>query len=365
MEEHRINSSRDIIRILTAIVLITVILYYGRTLLVPLSFAMLISFVLYPFCNWLEKKGFNIYIAIGLSLLVVFIPLSLVVSLLVYQALLFSQDWPLIKDKLYEVIEVFRIYLENDWKVSRLVQDNWISTWMENSYTYVFPFLRQVLSGSAVSMVLLVLIPFYVAMVLYYRKLIVKAIFALFPQAKQSEILLVLKESISAYYGFIKGMAIVYLLVAILNSIGLALLGIPHPVLFGIIASLLTFIPYVGITIGAILPMSIAWITYDSWTYPMGVIIVFTIVQYLEANLIFPLAVSSRMNINTLFMIIAIIAGGVIWGAAGMILFVPFVAILKLISERVESLQSLAILLSDDPMLDKKSNKIKEPPMQI
>jgi predicted PurR-regulated permease PerM len=357
MENNRINSSRDIIKILTAIVLVTVILYFGRTLLVPLSFAMLISFVLYPMCNWLEKKGINIFFSIGISLLAVFIPIGAIATLLIYQALLFSQDWPLLKDKIYDMIEVFRIYLENEWKISRLIQDNWLDTLMENSYSYIFPFLKQVLSGSAVSLVLLVLIPFYVAMFLYYRKLIVKALFALFPEAKQGDILSVIKESITAYYSFIKGMALVYLIVAILNSIGLALLGIPHPVLFGIIASLLTFIPYVGITIGAILPMSIAWITYDSWTYPIGVILVFTVVQYLEANIIFPLAVSSRMNINTLFTIIAIIAGGVIWGAAGMILFVPFIAILKLVSERVDSLQSLAILLGNDAMMDKKKSK--------
>ena len=109
-------------------------------------------------------------------------------------------------------------------------------------------------------------------------------------------------------------MALVYLVVGILNVAGLLLFGVPHAVLFGIVASLLTFIPYVGITLGSLLPISMAWLTYDSVWYPLGVVAVFTVVQYLEANLIFPLAVSYRLQVNTLFMILAIIAGGITWG---------------------------------------------------
>ena len=65
-------------------------------------------------------------------------------------------------------------------------------------------------------------------------------------------------------------MALVYLIVAILNSIGLALLGIPNAILFGCIASILTFIPYVGITIGALVPITISWLLYDSLLVSTG-----------------------------------------------------------------------------------------------
>jgi predicted PurR-regulated permease PerM len=80
------------------------------------------------------------------------------------------------------------------------------------------------------------------------------------------------------------------------------------------------------------------------------VIAIFAVVQYLEANVIFPWAVSQKLNLNTLFTIIAVIAGGIIWGAAGMILFVPFAAILKLIAEKTEGGEALAFLLgNEDP----------------
>ncbi len=140
-------------------------------------------------------------------------------------------------------------------------------------------------------------------------------------------------------------MGLVYLIVGILNSIGLALIGIPNPIFFGFIASILTFIPYVGITMGALMPITVSWLVYDSIYYPLGVIAVFVIVQVLEANVIFPLAVSGRLKINALMTLVVIIGGGIIWGALGMVLFLPFAAILKLIADQVEDMRPVAILL--------------------
>jgi predicted PurR-regulated permease PerM len=123
------------------------------------------------------------------------------------------------------------------------------------------------------------------------------------------------------------------------------MLGIPHAALFGFVASVLTFVPYVGILVASLLPISVAWLTYSSVWYPVGVVAVFGVVQYLEANVIFPLAVSSQLKVNTLMTIIAIVLGGLLWGVMGMILFVPFLAILKLVADRSPRMRTLAMLL--------------------
>jgi predicted PurR-regulated permease PerM len=144
-------------------------------------------------------------------------------------------------------------------------------------------------------------------------------------------------------------MLLVYLIVGILNSLGLFLLGIPHPILFGFTASILTFIPYAGILIASLLPITLSCVTYNSIWYPIGVIAVFTIVQYLEANVIFPLAVSSRLKINTLVTFAAIVLGGILWGVAGLVLFIPFLGIFKLIADRTPGLRTWAIFLGGEP----------------
>jgi predicted PurR-regulated permease PerM len=108
----------------------------------------------------------------------------------------------------------------------------------------------------------------------------------------------------------------------------------------------LTIIPYVGITIGSLLPITVAWLTHDSLWYPIGVIGIFGLVQYLEANVIFPLIVGVQLRVNMLATLVAMLAGGVLWGLSGVILFLPFVAILKVIADHVPQWKALRILLS-------------------
>jgi predicted PurR-regulated permease PerM len=78
------------------------------------------------------------------------------------------------------------------------------------------------------------------------------------------------------------------------------------------------------------------------------VIAVFSVVQYLEANVIFPLAVSSRLKLNALVTIAAIVIGGILWGVAGLILFIPFLGIMKMIADRTPDLKIWSILLGGE-----------------
>jgi len=73
----------------------------------------------------------------------------------------------------------------------------------------------------------------------------------------------------------------------------------------------------------------------------------FSFIQILEAYIIFPYAVGSRLKINMPIIILVVIIEGIIWGAAGMILFIPFISIAKLIANRTKSLETLSLLLGD------------------
>ena len=192
-----------------------------------------------------------------------------------------------------------------------------------------------------------IIVPVYSALILYNRRLLTDILVHRFPEESRPRVMVVLHKVITTYYNFIKGMLLVYLIVGVLNSIGLFLLGIQQAFLFGFIASILTFIPYVGIMIASLLPITVAWLTKDSLWYPAGVVMVFALVQYLEANVIFPMAVSSRLKISTLVTVVVMFAGGILWGAAGMILFIPFAAIAKLIVDEVDPGGPLARLLGN------------------
>ncbi len=274
--------------------------------------------------------------------------LSGILFLLINQLQEFGSEWPLLKEKINQSITRLSNYIRDEWAIDTATQQSYADQLLLNAPGYLLGVLQKAITNSAVSLVLLLLIPIYSFLILYYRRRLMTALLLASPEKYRSGLTEIVQLAIQSYYNFIKGMLLVYLIVGLLNSIGLLILGVPHAILFGIIAAILTFIPYVGIIVASLFPITLSWVTTNSIWYPVGVIGIFTIVQYLEANIIFPWAVSRKLNLNTLVTIVAIISGGILWGAAGMILFVPFAAILKLVAERIEGAEALVVMLGED-----------------
>lgn len=342
------------LEILQYTLLISILLYFGKTFFIPLSFALLISFILYPVCKLMEKKGINSNVAIFISIFGMIFLLCFIVYLFFLQIIAFSNEWQFFRVKLSETAIQMSSYLSEQFNLSSENQIILLKNVINNSGTQAISLVQNTLYSLSESIFYLLIIPIYSILILYYRKLLVNVLYHIFPTEKKETIREILVETIHAYYNFIKGMGMVYLIVGVLNSIGLAIIGIPHPFLFGFTASILTFIPYVGILISSLLPIAISWITFNSIWYPIGVVIVFSLVQILEAYIIFPFAVGSRLKINTLVIILVIILGGILWGAAGMILFIPFVSIAKLIAERTNGLKIVEVLLGEGERTKKK-----------
>jgi predicted PurR-regulated permease PerM len=295
----------------------------------------------------MESKGISKMGAIITALLIVLSFMAVIVYLLFRQINEFSNEWGLFSKKLLEALDQISIFITERFEITTADQVDFLKNSINNSGTQVFSLLRSSLYSLSESLFFLLIIPVFSALILYYRQILVKVLYQIFPVNRKETIHEILLATIHAYYNFIKGMLLVYLIVGLLNSLGLLIVGVPHPFMFGFIASLLTFIPYIGIMISALLPIAVSWITFNSIWYPLGVILVFSIVQALEAYVIFPLAVGSSLKINSLVIIIMITAGGILWGAAGMILFIPFASIVKLITDRTESLKTLSILLGE------------------
>lgn len=341
------NRKFSIIEILQFIVLSALILYFGKTLFIPLSFSLLISFILYPICKWMETKGINKGVTIIISILGVTIVVVALLYLLFVQFSEFLHEWQSLRTKITETTQQLSLFISERFNISFEKQRDFINNTLNNSGSQAFSIVRNTAYSLSEGVFFLIMIPIFSALILFHRNLLSKALYELFPSEQKNTIHEILIGTIHEYYNFIKGMLLVYLIVGLLNSIGLWIVGIPNPFLFGFIASILTFIPYVGIMISSLLPIAVSWITYNSIWYPLTVIVVFSIVQALEAYIIFPFAVGSRLKINTLVIIIVVIVGGILWGTAGMILFIPFTSIIKLIADRTPSLKTLSLLLGD------------------
>jgi len=217
------NRKFSVLEILQFTVLLSVVLYFGKTLFIPLSFAMLISFILYPICKWLEKKKINKTVSIFLSISIVFILLGAITYLLLSQIGGFLHEWPKFKVKFSESLMQLFAFLKESYGINTDSLSELPKNLMSSSGTQIFGILANTLYSISISTFFIIVIPVFSALILYYRQMLVNVLYLLFPSRKNETIREILAETIHAYYNFIKGMLLVYLIVGILNSVGLAI----------------------------------------------------------------------------------------------------------------------------------------------
>ncbi len=295
---------------------------------------------MYPTCKWFESYKTGKVLAITGCLLIVTVLIISLLALLIWQVKTFSADAEAIFKKLELALIQLQLWLNQNFGIE---QQNGLSSKLTGSIAGI---LQSTIQTTVLTLFFFFLTPIFTALFLYHRRIFVQYLKLITPAKYQHQLDSILLQTISTYFSYIKGMLMVYIIVGILNSLGLFLLGVEHALLFGMLCAIMTIIPYVGIIVSALLPISVVWLETGNIWYPLGVVAVFTFVQYLEANVIFPKVVGKQLHVSTLAMLIAIIAGGIIWGVAGMILFIPFVAIMKIISEHIEEWKPLNLLLS-------------------
>lgn len=339
---HNTRETIPVLKYVQLVFFLAVILYFGKTLFIPLFFGLLIAMIMYPVCKWLEERRWSKPLAITACLLIVTALFSILLAILIWQLNVFSKDAPAIFTKLEDVLQQFQKWLGTTFGIRTDLQANW----NENFAGSIGSMIRSMVQNTITTVFMLFLTPVYTALFMYHRKLFVRFLKTITPGKYQQQLDNILQQTIHTYFNYIKGMIMVYLIVGILNSIGLFALGVKHPILFGMLCAIMTIIPYLGTIISSTLPISMVWLQTGNIWYPLGVIAVFAFVQYLEANVIYPKVVGTQLHVSTLAMLIAMIAGGVIMGIAGMVLFIPAVAILKIISDNIEDWEPLNLLLS-------------------
>lgn len=327
------------------IALLVSLLLLLKDFLIPFSYALLIALIVYPICIKLEKNKVPRSLAIYISVFLVVAVLSLMVIVFVMQVQSVNKELPDLLGKLNQLFIDAQNWIELNLGITINQQQILITDSGKNLPSILGKIITGSIGIAAESLINIIIIPLFAILILYYRNSLVNFVNSLFGEEYRQSLTVILSEAIHMYYKYVKGMFWVYIIVGILNSIGLLLLGVNHAILFGLISALMTIIPYAGIIISSILPITLVWMETGNILYPLGVIGVFSLVQYLEANLIFPYIVGKQLGVNMLISIVSIFLGGVLWGVSGMILFLPFVALIKIISSHIEPLKPISKLL--------------------
>ncbi len=334
--------------ILLGLILFFYALQVAGNLLVPLAFSLLLALLLYPLAKWLESKQIPRAIAIIIAIVLVIIALGAIGFVLTNELIGFSDEIPEITNRLQHSIAALQLFIEQHFEVSKDLQIDWLSKGLNNLLQTSAGFFPSLLQSTSSFLTKLGILPFYLFFILYYRDLFKEFFFRISPDDQHAKVASILFHIQKVIQNYLSGLLTVIVIIAVLNSSALLIIGIKHALFFGIFAALLTIIPYVGVFIGSWLPTLYALAMYDSIWVPIAVIGSFTLIQSLEGNFITPNIVGSKVSINPLVAIIALLAGAEVWGISGMIMFVPFTAMVKVIFDHVDALKPIGLLLGSD-----------------
>lgn len=321
-------------------------LYIGQDILSPLGFAFLFAVLLRP----LEKKFIQWKIpqvlAIVLTLVIAILVFAGLITFLSTQIASLVKDIPAIKHNLNDLWRQFQNWLSHRFNVSRVDQQKIIQKATAETMDNIAPV--STLGVITASVATIILVPVYVFLFLYYRTLLVRFIIELFKQEHHQNVHGVIQEIRYVVQHYITGLLTETSIVAILNVVGLLLIGAPYAVLLGIIAAILNLIPYIGGLIAVFLTALITFTNTGSIQKAVWAIVVFMIVQFIDNNFLVPRIIASRVKLNALISIIGVLIGGALGGISGMFLSIPLIAICKVIFDKVDGLQPWGRLLGDD-----------------
>ncbi|MDA8414434.1 MAG: AI-2E family transporter [Desulfobacteraceae bacterium] len=175
-----------------------------------------------------------------------------------------------------------------------------------------------------------VLSPILVFFMLYYKQTIITTLASWIPEHNRSIVLGIGREVNSSIGGYLRGQVIVSIIVALLASLALYSMSIPHPFLCGIFAGAASILPFIGVIIAILPALFFAWFKYQEMTILLKVVIAFLVIYFLEGYIVKPLVFKKSMNLNPLVTIIMVMALGELLGFWGILLALPIAAAAKI-----------------------------------
>lgn len=326
--------------------------------LIPLAFAGILAMLMAPLCGKLEAKGFHKAVASFVCILLLILFSAGIGTLLSTQIASISNDLPTIEKSLNGKLESTQQWVQNKFGISPQEQQKAVQGNSSGIGSVLGGFLRSftgVLSNS-------VLVFVYLFLLLYYRSRFPKFIMKVVSDEQKDQAHNIIIESSQVAQQYLIGRGILIVVLGILYSIGLNLVGLENAIFLSFIAALLSIIPYVGNIISVAILLAMALAQDGGSSLYIGIVLVFTLTQFIESYLLEPFIVGAKVDIHPFFTVVIIIVGELIWGVAGMILAIPLLGMIKIVFSHIESLEPYAYLIGDTRKNDKDNTtkKIKD-----
>jgi predicted PurR-regulated permease PerM len=326
-------------QLLALTLLLGALLYLLAPVLTPFAAAALLAYLGDPLVDRLERRvsrTAGVCIVFGLMTLAAVLALLLLIPMLERQIARFIEQLPrylaFIQDSLLPWIEQQTGVGIERFEPAVLVgilKEHW------QQAGGVAAAVIGGLSKSGMAVVLwltnLLLIPVVAFYLLRDWDILVERIRILLPRTVEPTISQLARQSDQVLGGFLRGQLAVMLSLGVIYSAGLALIGIDLALLIGMLAGLVSFIPYLGAIVGIGVGLVAALVQFGDWWHVLLVLAVFGFGQTLESFLLTPWLVGDRIGLHPVAVIFAILAGGQLFGFLGILLALPVAAVVMVV----------------------------------
>jgi putative permease len=335
--------------VLVSLIALVYIAVLGKAILTPLLFSFLFSMLLLPLANFLEKK---VHVprsaASAVSVILLVLLLICILYLIGSQLSNLADDWPQFKQQVMTALNDLQHWISTTFHV-RIKQQ---MTYVNDATSHILSSGTSVIGTAVLSLSSVLLFLVFTLIdtffLLYYRRLIIRFLVAVFREENSITVYDILARIQSSVRNYILGLMLEMVIVSTATCLALWLLGVKYAILLGLLTGLFNIVPYIGIFTALTLSTLITFATAAGTGKILLVIVSILGIHLLDSNILFPMIMGKRLRINALITILGVIVGESIWGIAGMFFAIPVIAITKIVFDRIDSLKPWGMLLGDE-----------------
>jgi len=347
MKEIRLPFLLKLALVLISIVLLGFLMKIGQTILSPLFFAFLMALLFVPFANFIEKYfRFSRAISSFFSLLIMAGMMTAVIYFFTVQLSDFANDFPKLQKQVTDSLYHLQLWISHTFNVKIAMQMEYLNQGLEkllSSSGIILGFTVTMFSSMGAFVAFSVL---FFIFILNYRRGLYSFVVSVFDEKHSFKVQEIVSEIQRIIKQYIIGLFIQIIIVSLFTSSLLAFLNVKYALLLGVLTGLLNVIPYIGIITSCLIACIISFATGGNQTF--FVFLGYIAIHIIDANIVLPLVVGSKVKINALFTFIGLLIGEALWGISGMFLSIPFLAILKIIFERIDGLEPWGKVLGEN-----------------
>ncbi|RLQ87665.1 AI-2E family transporter [Notoacmeibacter ruber] len=319
----------------TVAIVSLIFLWVFRSVLMPFVVGMLLAYFLDPVADMLERRGLSRTLA-AIVILIVAIALLilgfvLIVPVLANQLSSFIERLPELLSNLQALITSYGpAWLERVFGVDEATLQRGLNEALSQGSGFIASLLESIWNSGAALVdiaALVVIAPVVAFYMLIDWDRMIASIDEHVPRRHVETVRAIAKDVDRAVAGFIRGQGSVCLILGIYYAIGLTLVGLNFGLLIGLGAGVISFIPYIGSTVGLVVALSVALVQFwPEWPWILATLAVFFSGQFIEGNILQPKLVGGQVGLHPVWLMFALFAFGALFGFIGVLIAVPAAA---------------------------------------